>query len=235
MKAIEDLPWNDAHKVSERWNVFQVNVREERQKMEKQFSSGIVRGPTQYNNGESFNDNGNVVEFLIAWEGDANALNKASVEEYTIDAQKFENNSAFQQSQAECLPIEEELFAKTTVEDSDGNETIVKKTEKHTNYAKTSFNRRIEILVKFFSQTRYETTLTMYTQMRMIPHQMKSEYSFLKDALKNAYQRFIDQKVITPTIQMAPITNGYDNGTQGYGTSYSNGTSTQCLPAMWST
>jgi hypothetical protein len=59
--------------------------------------------------------------------------------------------------------IEEVLFIKTPSGDIAGNTTFTKYhgTTKHTNYAAASYNKRIEILMKFFAHGRYKTNCDM--------------------------------------------------------------------------
>ena len=211
LTAIENLPWHKAHTVTDLWDVFQVNVREERQKNEKKFVAGTLRGDTQYNNGNHFSDGGNVVSYFIAFEADATFLNKSATEERAIKLEKYPREAEFKQSQTECTPIEEELFIKSMTSNEAGVETYSKKSTKHTNYAFTSFDKRIEIILRFFSRGKYESTCETFSQIRHMPHNLKSEYSVLKDTLINAYQRFQDQKETTqnPSTMMNPIINGY--------------------------
>jgi hypothetical protein len=216
---MENLPWYEARSVQKQWDVFQVNARDERQQMEKLFHACTVLGAHQYNNGANFNDIGNVQEFFIAFESTAGTLNLSAVAEYAIKEDKYQRKDLYTQSRLECTPIEEELFVRTSSEGQDGQQDVLTRSAtKHTNYAGTSFTKRIEILLKFFAFGRYKDTCTVLTMMRdNQPLMMKSEYRLLKDSLTNAYKTRVDDKSHHPA-QVNAATTGHDSyGRQGDG------------------
>ena len=195
---------------SKKWSAFQLNVREERSKMEEKFYECTVRGDTQFNNGKNFNDNENAVKFFIAFEDVADTPNKSADEERGIPKEKFARDALFKQSQLECKTIEEELFIKTSSENDEGHEVFKKTKTQHTNYHATSFTRRIEILLKFFNFGKYSEICRMFDQVRLNSHfMMKSEYSTLKDMIITAYHGFVEAKTIQQPIQINPIMGGH--------------------------